>query len=95
MAEQQAGHRRKLETMALEANIPSERRGSVFSFVLSLIVIIGGFWLIASGKDVLGLVAVLGSLASLVAVFVYGRYAQSKERSEKMKLSAPLPETTK
>ena len=48
-----------------------------------LTAIIGGGVLIALGKDTTGLTAIVGTLAGLVTVFVYGRRKDAEERREK------------
>lgn len=49
-------------------------------------------WLLYEGKDVLGMVAILGALATLVGVFVYARESQKAERREKrLPLEKPAP----
>lgn len=83
MAQRQSAHRENLETKVIEADIAKQTRGSIFGFIISLVVIIGGFVLLEQGKKVEGLAAIIASLTSLVAVFVYGRYEQKKERKEK------------
>jgi uncharacterized membrane protein len=83
MAERQSAHRETLEAKVIEADIAKQTRGSIFGFIISLVVIIGGFVLLEQGKKVEGLASIIGSLTSLVAVFVYGRYEQKKERNDK------------
>jgi uncharacterized membrane protein len=83
MAERQSIHREDLEAKVINADIASSKRGSIFGFVLSLIVICGGFVLVEQGKNVAGVSSILGSLASLVGVFVYSKQQQKKERVEK------------
>lgn len=58
-------------------------RGQTLGFILALTAVIGGCGLIALGKDASGLTAILGALAGLVAVFVYGRRKDAEERREK------------
>ena len=83
MAEAQAAHRRELESLVVAGNVAAERRGQVSAFLLALAAIIGGFWLIYHGRDVGGLTAIIGALAGLVAVFVYGRRKDAEERRRK------------
>jgi uncharacterized membrane protein len=83
MAERQGTHRESLEAQVVAANIASQKRGSIFAFIICLIAIVGGFTLIALGKSAIGLASIITSLASLAAVFVYGKYQQRKERRVK------------
>jgi len=43
MAERQSAHRETLEAKVIEADIAKQTRGSIFGFIISLVVIIGGF----------------------------------------------------
>lgn len=43
------------------------------AFVLAVIVIVGGIWLISEGKQVGGLIAVLSPLAVLIGLFLHGQ----------------------
>jgi len=95
MAERQAEHRQGLETAHLHGSLTSERIGQVLGFVLGLVAIGGGIWLIATGKDAQGLTAIITAISGLAGVFIYGRYSQSKERANKRKefidKQLPLP----
>ena len=83
MAEAQAAHRRALESRVIEGNVAAERRGQVFAFTLALVALVGGVWLIYQGNDAEGLTAIIGALAGLVGVFVYGRRKDAEERRQK------------
>jgi uncharacterized membrane protein len=80
MAERQSAHRESLEAKVVAGNIASQKRGSIFAFIICLVAIIGGFALIATGKSASGLATII---ASLTALFVYGKYQQRKERQAK------------
>jgi len=82
MAESQAEHRQGLEKTVVNRNASNERLGQVFAFILGFTAIAGGIYLIASDKDIQGLIAVIGALGSLSAVFIYGRMQQAKERQQ-------------
>ncbi len=69
------------------ANIASQRWGQIFAFILGLVGLVGGIWLVSLGIDVAGLTAVIGSIGGLATVFVYGRRQNVKELREKL---APL-----
>ena len=83
MAERQSVHRESLEARVVAGNVASQTRGSHYAFIICLITIIGGFVLIGMGKNIYGLSAVIGSLATLAGVFVIARIEQRKERVEK------------
>jgi uncharacterized membrane protein len=83
MAERQSAHRESLEAKVVAGNIASQKRGSIFAFIICLVAIIGGFALIATGKSASGLATIIASLTALTSVFVYGKYQQRKERQAK------------
>ena len=83
LTEEQARHRRSLESKTVDSNVTNERLGMIAGFILCLIVIAGGFALIWTGRDLEGLAAVLSPLAILTGVFAYGKHRQQKELSEK------------
>ena len=84
MAERQSAHREHLEKCVVEGNVQTQKLGSVFGFIVAMTAVVGGIYLISIGRSSSGLVAIIGSLASLVGVFIYGKHQQSKERSQKV-----------
>ena len=80
MAEQQLAHRHALESRAIGGKLAAQDTGQKFGFILALATLIIGGVLIAFDKDVSGLTTILGVLASLVGVFVYGRRKDAEER---------------
>jgi uncharacterized membrane protein len=83
MAERQSAHREALETKVVDSNIKNQARGTLFAFILSLVSILGGFWLIAHGQSPYGIATIITALATLAGVFVYNKHQQRKERGEK------------
>lgn len=83
MAELQSEHRQYLEKSVIDSNIQDSKRGQYFAFILALVLIIGGFYLIANDKDAYGISLIIGSAATLVGIFIYGRKSERKEREEK------------
>ena len=83
MAERQSAHRESLEAKVVEGNVASQARGSHYAFIICLVTIVGCFVLIGMGKSIYGISAVIGSLATLAAVFVVAKRDQRKERVEK------------
>jgi uncharacterized membrane protein len=83
MAERQSAHRETIEAKVVAGNISAQRMGSAYAFILSLVAMAGGIWLIQGGKSVTGLSAILADLATLAGVFIYSRNKQAKERTEK------------
>jgi uncharacterized membrane protein len=83
MAERQGAHRESLEAKVLAANVASQARGSHYAFIICLVTIVGGFVLIGMGKSIIGVSAIIGSLATLASVFLIARREQTRERAEK------------
>jgi uncharacterized membrane protein len=83
MAERQSIHRESLEAQVVTGNVASQARGSIFAFIICMVVLIGGFALIFTGRSVDGLIAILSGLTVLSGVFVYSKYQQKKEREDK------------
>lgn len=83
MAERQSAHREALEARVVAGNVESQARGSHYAFIICLVTIVGGFVLIGMGKSIMGVSAVVGSLATLAGVFLIARLSQRKERVEK------------
>lgn len=70
LAENQVKHRHTMQA-----------RGQIFTFVLALVVLLGGIGLVALGNSVEGLVPLVAALAGLGGLFVYREIQWS--RSEK------------
>lgn len=90
MAEEQQSHRHEMESSVVRRNLDAQVRGQRMSFMISVIVIVGGFALMAYGKDGYGIAAIVSALSVLVAVFIGGRLLQLKERREK-RAQVPAP----
>ena len=83
MAEGQARHRQELEKTVVESNLRHDRRGQTLGFILSLVGIMGSLGLIALGLPTEGLTVFFANLATLVGLFVYGKYQQRRELGQK------------
>ena len=59
--------------------------GIFAAFLLSIVIVCAGAFLIYNDKDISGLTLILGNLAALAGVFVYARRSQQQERAEKSK----------
>ena len=64
MAERQSAHRESLEAMVVAGNVKSQARGTLYAFIICMVTVIGGFVLIGLGKSVIGISAIVASLAS-------------------------------
>ena len=85
MAEDQSRHRQNLERTVIASNSFVQKLGPVLGFVIAMTAITGGIWLAANGKSRAGLTSIIGALAALVGVFVYGKRTQERELDEKEK----------
>lgn len=83
MADRQSIHRQELEKSVVLGNQKRSNQGQIFAFILGLTGILGGLYLVSIGKDVQGFGTVIGAIATLVGIFVYGRKAEANERIEK------------
>lgn len=83
MAEKQAEHRQRLESTVVRGNTSAQTRGSWFAFLISMVAVCGGIWLIHEGRSASGLATIITDLATLAGVFVYTRRRQTKEREKK------------
>jgi len=83
MAERQSAHRESLEASIVHGNLEMQRRGSNRAFALALIIILGGIYLMATGKNAWGFAAIITSLVSLVSVFAITYSKQNAERRDK------------
>ncbi len=79
MAERQSSHRQKLESEVIGANIGSERLGMILGFIICLVAISGGIYIVIKGKSPEGIAAIISPLVALLAVFIYGKSEQKKE----------------
>jgi uncharacterized membrane protein len=89
MAESQSQHRQELEKLVVLSNCRSQDRGPILGFFLAAGVITLGGFLILHGKEVSGLVALIGALVAIVVPFLYGKRVQQKELEEKRREQLP------
>lgn len=75
MAEEQARHRQRLEKDIITSNITNERSGMWLAFILTLLFMSFGAYLILNNKETAGYFAVFGPV-----VFHTGNYIYNKKR---------------
>jgi uncharacterized membrane protein len=63
LAEEQAAHRRRMES-----------RGQLLLFAFALVALVGGIVLIALGESAVGLVPIIGAIGGLGGLFAYREY---------------------
>jgi uncharacterized membrane protein len=81
----QASHRRELEKSVVTTKNALAVRGQVIGGMLGGIGIVGSLIVAALGNGLAGFGIAIGSLVSLVSIFVLGRSAQQKNLQEKSK----------
>jgi uncharacterized membrane protein len=89
MAENQQSHRIQIESAVVQENCKSQRRGLIFGFVITMTVVLGGFFLIYKGKSATGLISVVLALVSLVGIFIYGKQKQQSQLESQNKPFEP------
>ena len=81
--ERQQYHRTELEKMVVKSGIIRSYLGQVFSFILGMLVISGGIFLILKGFNVAGYSLLVGTTTTLVGSFLYGKRQNRIERGKK------------
>lgn len=94
LAERQSDHRQKLESRALDNGHTRALLGSVFGFIIGLAGVGGGVFLAINDQELGGYAIVLGTVATLAGVFVYGRGQARKELAEKAPSSPASAKST-
>ena len=82
MAESEQTHRHTTTTFAVRWQTISTILGQVFGFLLGLTGIGSGVWLAANGYSLVGIAAIISSLAALMYAFVWGRKPEASSTDE-------------
>jgi len=81
---EQGKHRRNLEDKAVTGQLKESRRGQVFAFILSVIVIgVGGALIFYNEKLILGLSVIGTNLVTLIGLYLGGKKSQRKDLEDK------------
>lgn len=83
MAEGQFEHRTALERKVIESDIERSKRGQVLGFLIAIVGLVASALIAIFGNAIAGGIIGVGTLASLVGVFMYGAKTRSEEREEK------------
>ena len=78
LAEKQQDHRHLLENKSVDAAIDAEKRGQHYALIVSVLIILGALYLIATGKEVYGTILAGGTLTGLAYIFITGRKKSQK-----------------
>ena len=83
MAEEQSAHRRELEKKVIESDIERSKWGQVLGFTIAITGLVASTLIAIYGSALAGGIIGVGTLATLVGVFMYGTVTRSREREEK------------
>jgi uncharacterized membrane protein len=83
MAERQSAHREKLETLVVTGNVKAQSQGTKFAFIICVIALIAGFYLVLEGRNVAGFASIVGAMGGVLGTFIYSKNEQRKERTDK------------
>ena len=83
MAEEQAKHRREIESKVIGSDTGRSWAGLFIGGILSLAILASGTWVILAGHDTAGTTIITGTLVALAGVFVYATQARRSERETK------------
>jgi hypothetical protein len=72
-------HRREMEDKYLSGNIASHKLGQLFGFIIALVVIIGGIYLIATDKQIAGSILTGTTALGLIGLFTGNSQNKNKE----------------
>ena len=81
--EAQTDHRRDIESRVVKANIQQAYLGQVLAFILLLLLIGSGCFLIYEGRNAGGLTAITSAVGAAVIVYLKGRSAKANELEAK------------
>ena len=83
MAEDQSIHRKELEKKVVDSDITRSKWGQILGFVIAIAGLAVSAIIVVYGNAIAGGIIGVGTLASLVGVFMYGSKTRSEERKVK------------
>ena len=83
MAEEEAEHRRRLESLVVESNVKMEGRGQVLGFIIAMTALIGGIYIMALGESLWGAAMAIAAVTGLSGLFIWTRREKKRELSGK------------
>jgi len=83
LTEQQQKHRHYLEKSVIDSDIRRSDLGLKLGFSLTLLLSVGGIYLISQGHSTNGLALILAPLAALASIFVYAKKTKTRELQNK------------
>jgi uncharacterized membrane protein len=85
MVENQSQHRIQMEERAVEGGLKNRDRGQIFAFIICVLALGWGIFLIHTNKNVSGLVIILGALGGIVSTFIIGSKGQKMKKELEIK----------
>lgn len=73
MAEKEAAHRQNIDEKNVWVYAISVFLGQVLAFILGLVVMGGGVWIMLKGQSAWGYASIITGVGTLVSVFILGR----------------------
>ncbi len=95
MAENQQTHRIHLERTVVESSLKRSNLGLRFAFIIAILMIGGGIYLVAMGQNIEGFAAILIPLASIIGSFIISRRDARSELAASQGTPAPKPEASR
>ena len=83
MAEEQSAHRKELEKKVIDSDISRSKWGQILGFIIAITGLGVSAMVSVYGNALAGGIIGVGTLVSLVGVFMYGSKTRSKEREVK------------
>lgn len=83
MTEKQSAHRIDMEKKVVERGSIHSLLGMIFGFIISVIAIVGGIYLIINDYVWPGVAMITLDLVGLASIFVYGSHSRRTERQQK------------
>ena len=83
MAEDQSSHRRDLEKKVIDSDISRSKWGQILGFIIATVGLVVSGLIAIFGNPVAGTIIGVGTIGSLVGVFMYGTTTRRQEREEK------------
>ncbi|HUW42316.1 MAG TPA: DUF2335 domain-containing protein [Rectinemataceae bacterium] len=83
LLEEQTHHRQELEKFVIAGDSRRADKGQTYAFILGMVGLLGGFTLIALGKEGLGIAAVITAIGTLLTAFFGGNALRKGERQKK------------
>lgn len=83
MAENQSGHRIKLEEKVVDANNRDSLLGVIFAGIIAILIVLGAIFLIYNNKNIQGFGLLIGTSVAYISVFLKSKSRDDKDLEEK------------